>query len=302
MKTPLRTLLALSDPECEPEFRDLLERRLRTPELREEAELLLQRIRRIVGLPLRAPEWVDGAEEIDPNLVANYLDHHLSLEEEEKFESFVLRSDVYLVELADLYRILTHSLGQPAKVPSGCRNRLYAIPKTSAPLLSEESGSTEEEPEIEVEPPSPPISAPHSAIPKTDLPSRKRVQESLNEWKWERWNRLKNIVVLLFFLAMGLVVWGNRDAIERFAKSSQPEEKGFEIAPQELTEDHAPSVLDTVQWNEAQEESLLYTQLESPESVLKKTEPNPIRSGEKPSASVPPPFLKKRNEVRPAAF
>ena len=273
-RIPIRTFLALSDPACEPEFRRFLENRLRTPQDREEAERFCQRIQNIADIK-------HEAEELDPNLIIDYLDYQLSAEDQEQFESRLLSSDAHLAELADVYSILTHSLGQPIQISSETRSRLYAV------------GQRKPEPQ--------PVENAEKPGPITPLPTpirSKRVQESLDEWKWERLNRIKNIVVAALFLIACVFVWTNQDAIDRFTKKFRGEDRtaGFtDSVPVEA--EPTPSVLDSVLWNESQAESLLYTQLESPEAVQEKTDPKPLTT-----EMIPPLFLKKPTEIRPAAF
>ena len=279
-RIPIRTFLALSDPACELEFRRFLENRLRTPQDREEAEFFCQRIRNIADIR-------HGADELDPNLIIDYFDYQLSAEDQEKFESLLLSSDAHLAELADVYSILTHSLGQPVQIPSDMRSQLYAVQQRKIEPLSVESVNCVENAE------------------KTELihslPTQnrsRRVQESLDEWKWERLNRIKNIVVAALFLVVCVLVWNNQDAINRFTQKFRGEDRtaGFTDSIPVGTEP-TPSVLDSVQWNESHAESLLYMQLETPEAVQEKIDPKPLTP-----EMLSPPFLKKPTEIRPAAL
>lgn len=124
MSISLRTLLAAADPDCDPEFRKLIE--LRFADF-ENSRPLIERIQSVVSLPLGVPGLVDFQEELDPNLVAQYLDHQLHSREQEDFEALCLSSDVYLAELASCFSILTNSLARPAKTTPECRAALYSL-------------------------------------------------------------------------------------------------------------------------------------------------------------------------------
>ena len=229
MKTSIRTLLALSDPACEPEFRKILEKRIRTSEEREEVERFIHRVQKIRGIPLRGPELVDGTEELDPNDVAEYLDHKLSAEEERRFESLFLSSDVFLAELADVSSFLGRSLGH-AEISDEIRTRLYEI-QVSVPVE-------------QASPPAEKIEAYQKYTPKN-------LQESLDNWKWERLNRLKNIIVSVVFLVAGLLVWSNQEAINQWIQKDRDQEKTanlFDVPSEAILP--TPSVLESVEWSE----------------------------------------------------
>jgi len=254
MKISVRTLLALSDPACEPEFRSFLrnffEKRTRTHEDREEAKRLIHRIQKITGIPLRAPERIDGSEELDPNEVAEYLDHKLSAEEESRFESLFLSSDVFLAELVDVSSFLNHSLGQVVGISDEIRTRLYDLRQKT---------------------PEPP---PAEKAVVHQYSTQKKLQEGLEEWKWERLNRLKNIIVLAIFLTAGLLVWSNQEAINQWMQKNPGPETADLLDSSCETVIPTQSVLESVEWNESQDNLPFSTKkLESTESVMKKTTP-----------------------------
>ena len=294
MNISVRTLLALSDPACEPGFRNLLEKRIRTGEDQEEVKRFIHRVQKIQGIPLRSPEWIDGREELDPNCVAEYLDHKLSAEEESRFESLILSSDVFLAEVAGVSSILNHSLGQAVEIPDELRTRLYEIRRQEV-----------------LEPVPEPIPAPASTAAGPLAPStektepealrhyrvEKKLKESLEEWKWERLNHIKNIVVLSVFLSVGLLVWTNRDTINQFpfVREKQEPAETFPLSASHIEAVPPQTVLDSVEWKETEMGLPFYTKLESPESILKKTAPKPLHT-----PSVPAVF--QTNEIRPAAL
>ena len=297
MTISVRTLLALSNPACEPEFRKLLEKRIRTRETREELERFTQRVRKISGLPLRSPELVGGSEELDPNLVAEYLDHQLSAEEERHFESIFLSSDVFLAELVGVSSILTQSLGQAVEIPDKFRMRLYEIGQETPPTLPVATSVTTSpatSTPVLMSVPTPPEKDEVHEIREKYV--QKNLQESLDEWKWERRNRLKNIIVSLIFLVAGLYVWNHQDAINRFAQKFRTPEKtaGLYVSSGEITTP-MQSVLESVEWDETPGGLPFYTQLEKPESVLEKTDPKPLNS-----PTLPPLF--NEGAIRPASY
>ena len=290
MKISVRTLLALSDPACEPEFRKLLEKRIRTGDEQEEVKRFIQRVQKILGIPLRSPELIDGREELAPNCVAEYLDHKLSAEEESRFESLILSSDVFLAELAGVCSVLNHSLGRIIEIPDELRTRLYEISqKTTDPVPASTFTTTV--------PSAQPAEKNESEVLR-HYRVEKKLKDSLEEWKWERLNHIKNIVVLTVFLSVGLLVWINRDTINQF-QFVQKKEEPAETSPLSASyvESIPPpqSVLESVEWKETEIDLPFYTKLESPESILKKTTPKLLNV---PSG----PAVFQTNEIRPAAL
>ena len=285
MKISVRTLIALSDPACEPEFRKLLEKRIPTRENQEELEQFIHRVRKIIGLPLRAPELVDGSEELDPNIVAEYLDHQLSVEEESHFESLFLSSDVFLAELASISSILNQSLGQVVEISDEFRMRLYEI-ASQTPLPKPTSSFSPEKSEDQEK--------------VCEKYAQKSLQECLEEWKWERLNHFKNIVVASIFLATALFVWSNPDMLHRFAQKFQTPESTVDLhVSSGETMIPIQSALESVEWNETPGGWPSYSQLEKPESILEKTDPKPLNSHLNPP-SLPPLF--SDSQIRPVSL
>ncbi|MDR3111423.1 MAG: hypothetical protein LBU65_17265 [Planctomycetaceae bacterium] len=131
MRLSLRTLLAFEDNIFDADYRRELQRRIPN---QEDAARSLQRIRNCLHAPqLGVPGVGDGGgEELDPNYVAEYLDHQLTSIEVDKFEAACLRSDVYLAEVASCHQILTNVLGEPARASRHCRSRCYRIAEMKA--------------------------------------------------------------------------------------------------------------------------------------------------------------------------
>jgi len=123
MRLSLRTLLAFEDNVFDVEQHRRLEQLLPTDQA---AEATLQRIRSIVRNPmLGVPGLVDQQEELNPNYVAEYLDHQMPSGVQEKFEAYCLSADKYLAEVASIHHILSNVLGEPARTSRECRIKCY---------------------------------------------------------------------------------------------------------------------------------------------------------------------------------
>ena len=174
MRLSLRTLLAFEDNVFDVEQHRRLEQLLPADKA---AEATLRRIRSIVRNPsLGVPGLVDHQEELDPNYVAEYLDHQMSGSVQEKFETYCLSADKYLAEIASVHHILSNVLGEPARTSRECRLRCYNVllSDTALPAFSAPEPQTHFKP-YEAPPPEPPKS-------KADKPARNRYFASL----WER--------------------------------------------------------------------------------------------------------------------
>ena len=168
MRLSLRTLLAFEDNVFDVEQHRRLEQLLPADKT---AEATLRRIRSIVRNPsLGVPGLVDHQEELDPNYVAEYLDHQMSGSVQEKFETYCLSADKYLAEIASVHHILSNVLGEPARTSRECRLRCYNVfADTTLPAFSAPEPSTYFQP-YETPP-----------QPKSDKPARNRYFASL--WK-----------------------------------------------------------------------------------------------------------------------
>lgn len=128
MRLSLRTLLAFEDNIFDFEQHHQLERII--PK-NDSACMTLTRIRRVVTNPrLGAPGLVGQQEELDPNLVAEYLDHQMPAELLERFETHCLSADKFLAEVASVHQILSCVLGEPARTSRECRLRCYDLYRT----------------------------------------------------------------------------------------------------------------------------------------------------------------------------
>lgn len=133
MRLSLRTLLAFEDNIFDAEQHRQLERIIPRHDA---AAMTLCRIRTVVRNPhLGVPGIVDQREELDPNYVAEYLDHQMNQELQERFEAHSLSSDKYLAEIASVHQILSGVLGEPARTSRECRLRCYDLYRNDAEYL-----------------------------------------------------------------------------------------------------------------------------------------------------------------------
>ena len=127
MRLSLRTLLAFEDNVFDVEQHRRLEQILPTDPA---AGATLQRIRSVIRNPmLGVPGRIDQKEELDPNYVAEYLDHQMPNNVQEQFESYCLSADKYIAEISSIHHILSNVLGEPARTSRECRLKCYgALP------------------------------------------------------------------------------------------------------------------------------------------------------------------------------
>ncbi|MDR1053757.1 MAG: hypothetical protein LBL39_06240 [Planctomycetaceae bacterium] len=125
MLLSLRTLLAFEDNIFDIEQHRQLERTIPN---HEPATETLARIRNVIHDPnLNVPGRNGQQEELDPNIVAEYLDYQMTKEYQEQFENFCLSSDKYLAEVASIHQIISNVLGEPARISRECRFRCYDL-------------------------------------------------------------------------------------------------------------------------------------------------------------------------------
>ncbi|MDR2763393.1 MAG: hypothetical protein LBB88_12380, partial [Planctomycetaceae bacterium] len=123
MQLSLRTLLAFEDNIFDVEQHRQLERTIPN---HEPATQILARIRNVIHDPkINVPGRNGYQEELDPNIVAEYLDYQMTKEYQEQFENFCLSSDKYLAEVASVHQIISNVLGEPARISRECRFRCY---------------------------------------------------------------------------------------------------------------------------------------------------------------------------------
>lgn len=125
MRLTLRTLLAWLDDTLPPaEVRQIGQQVTETPLAGE----LVDKIHRVTRQRRLTVPPGTGADGVDANIVAGYLDNVLSPEVVAEYEKRCLTSDVTLAEVASIHQILS-LLGQKAKVPVEARTRMYHLVK-----------------------------------------------------------------------------------------------------------------------------------------------------------------------------
>jgi hypothetical protein len=178
MRLTLRNLLAYMDNNLKPEDAVELGRRIEESEV---ATNLLKRVRDVMRrLRLAAPTVTGTGPTLDPNTVAEYLDHVLPSDRVPDFEKVCLDpdvpdSDVHLAEVASCHQILSLVLREPAEVDPANRQRMYQLPQVLAGQPAPHPQPTE------VPPVAPPPLAGH--LSEEDAKSRHRlvVPEYLRE-------------------------------------------------------------------------------------------------------------------------
>ncbi|MDR2756399.1 MAG: hypothetical protein LBC20_11885 [Planctomycetaceae bacterium] len=147
MRLSLRTLLAFEDHIFDQEQHQQLERLIPKHDA---ASTMLNRIRSTVRNPrLGVPGLVDQREELDPNLVAEYLDQQMPEDIQERFETYSLSSDKYLAEIASVHHILSNVLGEPARTSRECRQHCYDLYRL--PVVAEMFSEKQEKEKTESE-------------------------------------------------------------------------------------------------------------------------------------------------------
>ncbi|MDR0869617.1 MAG: hypothetical protein LBN39_02380 [Planctomycetaceae bacterium] len=135
MRLSLRTLLAFEDKVFDIEQQRQLEKHIRQDDV---SVLTLRRIRGVIRQPnLGVPGRYQQREELDPNVVAEYIDEEMPAEVQERFERFCLSSDKFLAEVASVHQVLSNVLGEPARTSRECRLRCYQANR-KRPVLTEE--------------------------------------------------------------------------------------------------------------------------------------------------------------------
>lgn len=353
MKIPFRSLLILIDSDSDSELRELTVAKYSEPDHVEIIQAFRKRVDRVLDLCHHQDSLLfHEQEKWDANILANFLDGQLSEEETEIQEARLENSDPLLAELLDVYFLMNHTLLRPAQTSLKCRERVYAI---ESPDSSNDGHSTLKfQRNIQSQNVSQPEPAHHidkinqvdetnridMIFPKSDSVSvddfssqieaaayfqmeknhfneKKRVQDSLKEWKAGRHSRMKYIAAATFFLAICSLLWNHRDEVHSFWNDGSEKQQTqlsthspSEIAPKSLSENssdiHSASenILNTDDdlWNRKRNrertESLLYSHVEPPDSVIKKADP-PQRLRNRGNYEAKAGHY---NEIQPAAF
>ncbi|MCG8648223.1 MAG: hypothetical protein MI861_00230 [Pirellulales bacterium] len=139
MRLTLRTLLAYLDNTLDPQDVKVLREKL------EESGFATQLVQRIRGSLANAsfsapsPQAVGPVE--DANVISEYLDSTLPVEQVAEIERACLESDPHLAEAAACHQILTLVLDQPAEVSQELRERIYQLPDNDIEKIAAASGS-----------------------------------------------------------------------------------------------------------------------------------------------------------------
>ena len=126
MRLTLRTLLAYLDNTLDAQDAEVLKSKLAESGF---ATQMVQRIRSLLTQPdLPAPSPLARGPVEDANVICEYLDSTLPVEQVAEVERVCLDSDPHLAEAAACHQILTMVLENPASVPVVLRDRIYQIP------------------------------------------------------------------------------------------------------------------------------------------------------------------------------
>ena len=125
MRLTLRTLLAWLDDTLSPTEVREIGRQVSDSAFAKE---LVERIHKVTRQRRLSVPARSGAEAVDANVVASYLDNELDPDVVAELEKRCLTSDVHLAEVASVHQVLS-LIGQKAKVPAEARRRMYHLVK-----------------------------------------------------------------------------------------------------------------------------------------------------------------------------
>ncbi len=141
MRLTLRTLLAYLDNTLDADSSATLRSKIAESGF---ATKLVQRIKATLASPLIGSPSPDAAGPVEEaNLIGEYLDSTLPVEQVAEIERACLESDALLAESAACHQILTLVLGKPAEVSPSLRERVYDLPNTDAAKLVTEHAAPE---------------------------------------------------------------------------------------------------------------------------------------------------------------
>jgi hypothetical protein len=126
MRLTLRTLLAYLDNTLDPQDAEILKSKLAESGF---ATQMVQRIRDLLTRSdLSAPSPLARGPVEEANVICEYLDSTLPVEQVAEVERACLDSDPHLAEAAACHQILTMALENSANVTVGLRDRIYQLP------------------------------------------------------------------------------------------------------------------------------------------------------------------------------
>jgi hypothetical protein len=203
MRLTLRNMLAYMDDILEAEDAEQIRKKI------EESKPATEQMHRIRDcmrrLRLGSPELTERGGGLDPNTVAEYLDHQLPSDRVADFEKVCLESDVHLAEVASCHQILALVLGEPAEVDPESRQRMYQLPEM---LAAQAKAATEAATAESVAGPA------EAALPAAAKEPSRRAKPAVPDYlrqakasKGYFWARLAALTVALMVLAVigGLV-------------------------------------------------------------------------------------------------
>jgi hypothetical protein len=202
MRLTLRNMLAYMDDILEAEDAEQIRKRI---EDSKPATEQMHRIRDCMRrLRLGSPDLTERGGGLDPNTVAEYLDHQLASDRVTDFEKVCLDSDIHLAEVASCHQILALVLGEPAEVDPESRQRMYQLPEL---LAAQAKAATEA---VKTPPAAEPVQGALSAATEPTRRARPEVPDYLRqgESKGYLWARLAAMAVTLVILVgvVGLMV------------------------------------------------------------------------------------------------
>jgi hypothetical protein len=167
MRLTLRNVMAYMDGLLGPEDAEDIAKKIEESKTATEIYHKLRDVMRRVRLS--APSITERG--LDPNTMAEYLDHELPADQVPDFEKVCLESDLHLAEVGSCHQILALVLQEPAVIDPESRERMYHLPQVARQAT------------VEPRPDAPPVpsgdGAPASSEP---APHRKRQKPTVPDY------------------------------------------------------------------------------------------------------------------------
>jgi hypothetical protein len=203
MRLTLRNMLAYMDDILDAEDAELIRKRI------EESKPATEQMHRIRDcmrrLRLGSPDLTERGGGLDPNTVAEYLDHQLPGDRVADFEKVCLESDVHLAEVASCHQILALVLGEPAEVDPESRQRMYQLPDLLAAQARAAAEAPKTGPAAQPAEEGVPAVGEHARRPKPAVPDYLRESRGSKGYFWAQVGALAVVLIFLTGLA-GLIV------------------------------------------------------------------------------------------------